>query len=252
MEPKPGTRAKSEKRQTTREKKQLVKSLCSFLTKYDNRDFTNEEGANQLEEMIEKLKICFLYTDGGVLEQKELFDVLEEWIGLERSESITNLLTGEIKEEMKLEYLVGLQDVAEVATPEADEPEEFELEISEIEKASSKEVLDTETAMQLAGTIKAAAVKLFGNGKILGGLGVQLDEASDSIFRLLRKQREAAAQKEYLEKAKAEKKAVATADPQGNKEQASAAVAGQVARDTTVDMDNVDLSDLGEIPTTTV
>jgi hypothetical protein len=112
--------------------------------------------------------------------------------------------------------------------------------------------------MQLAGTIKATAVKLFENGKILGGLAVQLDEASDSIFRLLRKQKEAASQKEYLEKAKSDrKKNSGTVDSQGiggesNNSHGSAVDEEALAGDPSVDMDGVDLSVLAEIPATTV
>jgi hypothetical protein len=207
LEPKPGTRAKSEKRQTTREKKQLIKDLNWFLTKHESRNLTQDSDANQLEEMIEKLKNCFLYTDGEVIEQKEMFDSLEEWICLEDSASLINLYLQEIKEEMEIRFLVGLEDAVEHVVPEADEAEEIEFESSKLEKSDLvKPELDIETAMELASTIKATAVKLFENGNILGELAVKLDEASDSVFRLLRRQRVAEIQKKEMEKAKAEKK----------------------------------------------
>ena len=72
-----------------------------------------------------------------------------------------------------------------------------------------EEELDPETAMELAGTIKATATKLFGSGNILGDLAAKLDEASDSVFRALRKQRERALQKKELERAKQDKKKAA-------------------------------------------
>jgi len=207
LEPKRGTRAKSEKRQTTREKKQLVKDLGTFLTKHDSRDFAEDEEANQLEETIEKIKNVFLYSDGEVIEQKDMLESLEDWINLEDSDELNNLLREEIKEEMNIGYLVGLKETVESTIPEADEPEEPELEDSKIEKYNSKDgELDVGEAMELAETIKATAVKLFGNGNILGDLAVKLDEASDSVFQLLRKQRFAAAAKQQMEKAKAEKK----------------------------------------------
>ena len=101
----PGHRAKSEKRQTTREKKQLMKDLNAFLKRHESEDFSKEGGSNQLEEMVEKLKNTFLYTDGEVIEMKEMMESLEEWVGLEDSQGMISLFMGEIKEEMNIAYL---------------------------------------------------------------------------------------------------------------------------------------------------
>jgi hypothetical protein len=203
----PGQRAKSEKRQTTREKKQLIKDLNTFLTKHEAKDFTKEDGANQLEEMVEKLKNCFLYIDGEVIEAKEMMESLEEWIGLEDSQGMISLFMEEIKTEMNIEYLVGLKEPVEGVVPEAEEGEDAQADPPEenVDNKNGKEVmreLDIETAIELASTIKSTACKLFEHGDILGELAVRLDDASDSVFRLLRKQKEMADAKRDAERAK--------------------------------------------------
>jgi hypothetical protein len=97
--------------------------------------------------------------------------------------------------------------MAEKAIPEAEEAEEPELEQLKIKTSNTKSVeLDFDTAMELAATIKSTAVKLFGSGNILGELAVKLDDATDGVFCLLRKQKEAAKQKWEAELAKASKK----------------------------------------------
>ena len=219
----PGQRAKSEKRQTTREKKQLVRNLQFFLSKHEAKDFTKEDGANQLEEMVEKLKNCFLYTDGEVIEPKEMVESLEEWIGLEESQGMVSMFMEEIKQEMNIEYLVGLKEPVEGVVPEAEEGEDVQADPppGDTEGTRSKEPtreLDLETAMELASTIKSTACKLFEHGDILGDLAVRLDDASDSVFRLLRKQKELAEAKKGAEKAKeiAKSKAKARATEAGS------------------------------------
>ncbi len=226
----PGQRAKSEKRQTTREKKQLIKDLNTFLTKHEARDFTKDDGANQLEEMVEKLKNCFLYIDGEVIEAKEMMESLEEWIGLEESQGMVSLFMEEIKTEMNIEYLVGLKEPVEGVVPEAEEGEDAQADpVDETaEGKNGKDVpreLDLETAMALASTIKSTACKLFAHGDILGELAVRLDDASDSVFRLLRKQKEMAEAKRDAERAKenakskARARAAATADSNNSVEE---------------------------------
>jgi hypothetical protein len=207
LEPKRGTRAKSEKRQTTREKKQLVEDLQTFLIKNEVQTFVADDGSNQIENDIEKLKNCFLYSDGTMIPQREFFDALEDWICLEESGSVVRLFIEELKEEMDIPYLVGLKDMTEKTIPEAEEAEETELEQLKIKNTNAKTVeLDFDTAMELAATIKSTAVKLFGNGNILGELACKLDDAADGVFCLLRKQKEAAKQKLEAEMAKASKK----------------------------------------------
>mmetsp|Transcript_21061 Transcript_21061/g.32148 ORF Transcript_21061/g.32148 Transcript_21061/m.32148 type:complete len:964 (+) Transcript_21061:75-2966(+) len=201
--PPPGQRAKSEKRQTTREKKQLIKDLNHFLSKHEAKDFAKEEGSNQLEEMVEKLKNCFLYTDGEVIEAKEMMESLEEWVGLEDSQGMIALFMEEIKQEMNIEHLVGLKEPIEGVVPEADEPDEPELEQEVVARnEKTDEELQIGTAIELATKIKATACTLFDHGNILGELAVRLDEASDSIFRLLRKQHEAAQAKREADESK--------------------------------------------------
>lgn len=245
LEQKRGTRAFSEKRQTTREKKALVKSLTSFLSKHESRDFKHDEGSTQLEEAIEKLKNCFLYTDGEVIEEKEILETLESWSTLEDYTPLIDLFRNEIKEEMNIAHLVGLKERVEKATPEADEPDDPELDQSQIEINNVKEdELDVDTAMELAGTIKATAVKLFEKGNILGDLAVTLDDASDSIFRTLRKQREEKALKKEMVEYRAARK------------QAAAPAPNKVALGNTMPspapLDDVDLGDLGELTGTNV
>jgi len=206
-----GQRAKSEKRQTTREKKQLVKDLTDFLGKHEARDFTKDDGANQLEEMVEKLKNCFLYTDGEVIDTKEMMESLEEWVGLEDSQGMVSLYMEEIKNEMNIEYLTGLKEVTENCVPEAEEGEDAQIEPSTEANKDGPSDLDADTAMALASTIKSTATKLFGHGDILGELAVRLDEAADSIFHLLRKQKEVTHAKKEAEKAKDIAKAKAKA-----------------------------------------
>ena len=212
---KPGQRAKSEKRQTTREKKQLVKDLIDFLSKNESRNVTLDDGANRLEEEIEMVKDCFLSTDTKLSDNEKnekdrkdkIIKSLEDWISLEDSPALVKLDIDETIEAMKLKYLVGLEEPFEGVAPEADEPEDPELDDLKIKMNNTKDrELDLDGAMDLAATIKATAVKLFENGSILGDLGSRLDEASDSIFRLLRKQKEAISLKEQIEKVKAKKK----------------------------------------------
>lgn len=216
----PGTRAKSEKRQTTREKKQLIRDLNGFLKKYEARDFSKEGSIDKLEEMIEKLKNCFLYTDGEVIEAKEMMESLEEWVGLEWSTGMVSLFMEEIKKEMNIEYLVGIKTPLEGTAAEADEDEDVELpeklptsETTESKRGKQEKELDLETALTLATTIKATACKLFQHGDILGELALRLDDASDSVFKLLRTQKEQAAAKVEADiaKANAKKKAAARA-----------------------------------------
>ncbi|KAG7350490.1 DDE superfamily endonuclease [Nitzschia inconspicua] len=202
FETKRGSRIKSEKRQTTREKKQLVDDLQAFLTSHDKHGLVRDDGSNMMEEAIENLKACFFYSDETLISQQEIFDSLEEWIFLEESDPVVNLFREEIKEEMNILYLAGLEEMPETTIPEADEPEEPELEESKIKANSTKaEELDYEKAVELAGNIKATAVKLLRNGNILGDLAVKLDDATDSIFSLLRKQQAAAKEKQEMEEA---------------------------------------------------
>lgn len=213
-----GTRAKSEKRQTTREKKQLMKDLNAFLNKHEAKNFSEDGGANHLEEMVEKLKNCFLYTDGEVIETKEMVESLEEWIGLEDSHGMIALFMEEIKEEMNIEFLVGLKEPIEAVVTEAEEGEDKQLPPDLVEglqdgKAKGTD-LTVEKAMELATAIKATACKLFEHGDILGELAVRLDEASDSVFRLLRDQRAVTLAKEHLEMKKTAMNAAKTAKRQ--------------------------------------
>mmetsp|Transcript_40494 Transcript_40494/g.41072 ORF Transcript_40494/g.41072 Transcript_40494/m.41072 type:complete len:200 (-) Transcript_40494:516-1115(-) len=132
---------------------------------------------------------------------------LEDWISLEDSPALVKLGIDETIELMKLKYLVGLEEPFEGVASEADEREDPELDDQKIKinKAKDRE-LDLDRAMDLAVTIKATAVKLFNNGDILGDLGSRLDEASDSIFRLLREKKEVISLKKQAENIKAKKK----------------------------------------------
>ena len=206
-----GQRPMSEKRQTNREKKQLVKDLVGFLSKHEARDFTKDNGANQLEEMIEKLKNCFLYTDGEIIDSKEMIDSLEDWIGLEDSQGIVSLHLEEMKNEMNIEYLTGLKEVVEGCLPDAEDGEDAQVEPPHDTSKDGPPDLSTETAIELAATIKSTATLLFSHGDILGELAVRLDEAADSIFLLLRKQKDAVQAKKDADKARDIAKAKAKA-----------------------------------------
>jgi hypothetical protein len=195
-----GRQKNEEKKLYNKEKKQLVKDLNAFLNKHEEEDASNQQGANQLEDMVEKLKNCFLYTDGEVIETKEMIDSLDEWVGLEEEEEMTAMFIEELKDEMNIEFLVGLKQAVEGTVPEAEEGEEPE-GVPENAAIAANEELDIATAIELASTIKSTASKLFQHGDILGDLAVRLDEASDGIFRLLRKQDENAA-KEAAKKGK--------------------------------------------------
>jgi hypothetical protein len=187
-----GRQKNEEKKLYNKEKKQLVKDLNAFLNKHEEEDASNQQGANQLEDMVEKLKNCFLYTDGEVIETKEMIDSLDEWVGLEEEEEMTSMFIEELKDEMNIDFLVGLKQAVEGTVPEAEEGEEPE-GVPENVAIAANEELDVGTAIELASTIKSTASKLFQHGDILGDLAVRLDEASDGIFRLLRKQEENAA-----------------------------------------------------------
>ena len=142
-----------------------------------------------------------------MIEKNEMFESLEDWASLEDSPVLVNLYIKETKEEMKIKYLVGLEEPVEGVAPGAEDSEEPELDEWKIEANKAKDTyLDFDGAMELAASIKATAVKLFESGNILGDLGAKLDEASASIFFLLRKQKEAALLKEQVKKTKAEKK----------------------------------------------
>jgi hypothetical protein len=195
-----GRQKNEEKKLYNKEKKQLVKDLNAFLNKHEEEDASNQQGANQLEDMVEKLKNCFLYTDGEVIETKEMIDSLDEWVGLEEEEEMTAMFIEELKDEMNIDFLVGLKQAVEGSVPEAEEGEEPE-GVPENTAIAANEELDIATAIELASTIKSTASKLFQHGDILGDLAVRLDEASDGIFRLLRKQDENAA-KEAAKKGK--------------------------------------------------
>ena len=206
-----GQRPMSEKRQTNREKKQLVKDLVGFLSKHEAKDFTKDDGVNQLEEMIEKLKNCFLYTDGEIIDAKEMVDSLEDWIGLEDSQGIVSLHLEEMKNEMNIEYLTGLKEVVEGCLADAEDEEDAQVEPPSDTIKDGPPDLNTETAIELAATIKSTATLLFSHGDILGELAVRLDEAADSIFHLLRKQKEVVQAKKDADKARDIAKAKAKA-----------------------------------------
>jgi hypothetical protein len=125
---------------------------------------------------------------------------LDEWVGLEEEEEMTAMFIEELKDEMNIDFLVGLKQAVEGSVPEAEEGEEPE-GVPENTAIAANEELDIATAIELASTIKSTASKLFQHGDILGDLAVRLDEASDGIFRLLRKQDENAA-KEAAKKGK--------------------------------------------------
>jgi hypothetical protein len=189
---------------------------------------------------VEKLKHCCVYMDGSVVEDKELMDYLEEWIGLETSEAILDLQMDEIKEEMNIEHLCGLRQPIEGAVPEADEGDDQELEEWLVARNTvaqkpgdddqSRE-LDLPTAVELASSIKATACKLFEHGHLLGDLAVHLNEAADSVFDLLRQQKEAAIAKEHAEKTKVQTKKNALA--RKAKKAAQAAEAGNPSTEPT-------------------
>lgn len=109
---------------------------------------------------------------------------------------------------------MGLKEVKEGVVPEAEEPEDAQLESPLPSTNAGEEKLDAKTAMSLATAIKSTACKLLDHGNILGKLAVQLDEASDSIFRLLRKQKAAAKAKELVDQQKTLKKATAAVQQQ--------------------------------------
>lgn len=245
---KPQHRIKSEKRQNTREKKKLVKDLSTFMIDNETpaqpgvaysalEDSVSDFGSTlvnipncllsvdscttfSLLSQVNKLKNCCMYIDGGVAEEKELAETVEEWIGLETSAEVKALQMDEVKEEMNIDFLCGLREPIEGTIAEADEDEDPELEEWLVEKnaaadkpaedGSTKE-LDLETALRLASSIKATATKVFEEGNSLGGLAVQLNNAADYVFELLRQQKEAASQREQQEKAKVQAKKNAAA-----------------------------------------
>jgi hypothetical protein len=108
------------------------------LSKHESKDFAKDGGANELEEMIEKLKNCFLYTDGEVIESKEMMESLEDWVGLEDSQGMISLFMEEIKTEMNIEYLVGIKEPVEGAVFEAEEREDAEGEPALWERMARK------------------------------------------------------------------------------------------------------------------
>ena len=111
------------------------------------------------------MKSCFLDKNGEVVEEAVLI-ALEDWIRIESSEELAMLNLEEVKEEMNIEYLVGLRQLTERAIPEADEEDEPELEGYLVRRNmnthdnSEKEELDLSSAMQLATSIKSTACKV--------------------------------------------------------------------------------------------
>jgi len=169
---------------------------------------------------VNKLKNCCLYLDGGVVEEKELMDTVEEWIGLETSAEVKALQMDEVKEEMNIDFLCNLRQPIEGTISEADEGEDPELDDWLVQKNATAQKpaddgttksLDVDTALRLASSIKATATKVFEEGNSLGGLAVQLNNAADYVFELLRQQKDAATAREQLEKSKAQAKKNAAA-----------------------------------------
>ncbi|CAJ1948253.1 unnamed protein product [Cylindrotheca closterium] len=229
-------RIKSEKRQNTREKKKLVKDLTTFMTENPNRA---EPGVqySALEDSVNKLKNCCLYIDGGVVEEKELMDTVEDWIGLETSAEVKALQMDEVKEEMNIDFLCNIREPIEGAIPEADEGEDPELDEWLVQKNAtadkpaedgSVKQLDIHTALSLASSIKATATKVFEEGNALGGLAVQLNNAADFVFELLRQQKDAALAREQLEKTKVQAKKNAAARKARKAEEGSTATEAAV------------------------
>lgn len=163
---------------------------------------------------MEKLRHCCVYADGGIVEEKDLMDSMEDWIDLETTDAILGLQMAEIKEEMNIEYLCGLKHPIEGAIPDADEGEDDELEDWLVarntlpQKGDDRQnrELELSVAVELAGSIKATACKLFEQGHLLGELAVNMNEAADSVFAMLRQQKEAAIAKEQVENNKAQSK----------------------------------------------
>ena len=115
---------------------------------------------------MESLKSCFSQPDGKGIEDSKLLESLEDWIGLESSEGITMLHLEEAKEEMNIEYLVGLRQLTEGTIEEAEAGEDPELEsylVRRNMKAEEEEEdrkLDLSAAVELATSIKATACKV--------------------------------------------------------------------------------------------
>jgi transposase-like protein len=207
QETKTGQRAKSEKRQTTREKKKLMKDLTSFFSQ--NLDVTAHQFSfrQRLEGDVASLKQSLTNDTGTLIDSRNIDNLLEDWVKLESNSDFQNLIMEEIREEMNIDYLTGLKRPVESVIPEADEPEEPEMETRKSEKNQKEVKLDQEKALELAATIKKTAVKLFESGDVLGDLAVTLDEASDKIFSLLRKEKEANDTKESAIKEKSNRTA---------------------------------------------
>jgi len=158
-----------------------VKDLNAFMTDNTVRSDIDFEDTS-LEDSVNKLKNCCLYMDGGVVEEKELMDTVEEWIGLETSEEVLTLQMEEVKEEMNIAYLCHLRQPNEGTITEANEPEDPELEDWLVQKKSSVQKpaaydgfvteLDLPTALRLASSIKSTARKVFEEGNSVGGLAV--------------------------------------------------------------------------------
>mmetsp|Transcript_1537 Transcript_1537/g.3399 ORF Transcript_1537/g.3399 Transcript_1537/m.3399 type:complete len:1056 (+) Transcript_1537:196-3363(+) len=180
---------KNEKRQTTREKKKVSKDLNSFFTR-SLGEISQLASENRLEEEVTRLAQRFTLDTGALLDSKRIDAMLEDWVRLENNKDLQNLIVEEIREEMNIEYLTGLKHPIESVVPEYEETEDEESSsaTSRSGKAQKGEKLDPEKALELAATIKSAAVKLFGSGNVLGDLAVTLDEATDKIFALLRKE----------------------------------------------------------------
>ena len=189
-------RAKSEKRQTTREKKKVLKDLNSFFTQRIG-EISQLVSENRLEEEVTRLAELFTLDTGSLLDSKRIDAMLEDWVRLENNKDLKDLIVEEIREEMNIEYLTGLKHPIESVAPEYEEAEDGDEDESSsatylLRKVQKGERLDPEKALELAATIKSTAVKLFGSGNVLGDLAVTLDEATDKIFALLRKEQKEA------------------------------------------------------------
>jgi hypothetical protein len=199
--PAPARARNEERKQTAKDKKQMVKDITAFMKKEKPKDTTQDPSARGLEEMVDKLKDCFLYAEGNMIDSKDIVDALDIWVDLEDLDEMKAMCMQELKLEMNIEYLVGLEEPVEATTPDAEEAED-DVGSSPATNKGEGEELDIDTALELAATIKATASKVFLHGELLGDLAVRLDEAADSVFRLLRQQKQLSKKEAAKEAAK--------------------------------------------------
>ncbi|CAB9502143.1 Jerky protein homolog-like [Seminavis robusta] len=162
---------------------ELIKDIVLFFRKNDGdvRSLpTNDELLSALDKSVAEVKRCFV-NDKLLLQsnQEELRRILRNWIGLEESQEVRQMLQTEILSGMKFRLIVGVDDVDN----EEEEPRENDKADGKTDDTAAN---NDKVALDVATQLLQCAVRLSKENSAFHNLASQLVEASDAAFVALR------------------------------------------------------------------